>query len=93
MLTDEEVSKMTQDVYDRIAKCRDELTAFYDGRVVFACFADILGSLGAALIHTKLMPMERVASALTDVIGIALTRKSETQLVVLRTEVDKGGKQ
>lgn len=73
---------------------RDKVIAFYDVRLVFASYAEVLGSLAAAMIKNEIYSRAAMAHLLADMLADALTRESTTACVrTLGTEAIVGGKQ
>ena len=79
----DDVPKMVEDCLTQCVNLRGQLCAFYDARIVFASFCEIVSSLGASLIHTKVYPPEIVARMLSDLMADALTRECSTKLAYL----------
>jgi hypothetical protein len=62
--TAEELSAYTAEQTDECAKAifatRDLIMSTYDARIVFACYAAVLGSLGSSLRAAKIYKMEHL---------------------------------
>lgn len=86
---------------DQIDEClkkmyadREVTLSFYDARIIFAGYSEILASLGASLIATGVYPREVVAHLLADMLADTLTRESKTKIVYSGGESGvEGGKQ
>lgn len=73
---------------------RDKVIAFYDVRLVFASYAEVLGSLAAAMIKNEIYTRAAMAHLLADMLADAVTRESKTECVrTLGTDAVVGGKQ
>ena len=80
--------------FQQVANQRDNLTPFYDGRIIFACYAEMVQSLAASLIHTGGYSPQQMAILLADLVADALTRESKTKLMrVSGDDVIAGGTQ
>lgn len=60
---------------------REAILSFYDARIVFAGYSEILSALGASLIATGVYPREVVAHLLADMLADSITRESKTKIV------------
>jgi|ERR1035437_9469491 hypothetical protein len=76
----EMTTQMMDEVFSKLVEQRDQLAAFYDVRVLFAAYSEILIGLGAAMIHTDVYPRDAVAHLLAEVMVGAITRESTTRV-------------
>jgi hypothetical protein len=92
---------LPKEIADSLTACytaaldsRDQLTAFYDARHVFASYNEIISSLAAALIKNKIYTKREVAEIMAFTMAEALTRDSTTPVKhTYGTDVIAGGKQ
>jgi hypothetical protein len=71
-------TQMMDEVFSKLVEQRDQLAAFYDVRVLFAAYTEILSGLAAAMIHAGVYPRDGVAHLLTELMVSAITRESTT---------------
>jgi hypothetical protein len=90
----EYLSGQTEECMVLVIKQREQLCAFYDARVVFACYSACVSRLGAALRHTKIYTPEMLMRLFSETMIDALTAESETKLEHLdKRTMEKGSKQ
>jgi hypothetical protein len=86
--------KQLDECFAILRKGRDEVAAFYDVRLVFASYAEILAGLAAGIIKNKIYSPGQMGALLADMVQDALTRESKTVLELRHgTDVIEGGKQ
>jgi hypothetical protein len=86
--------KQLDECFAIICKNRNEVASFYDVRLVFACYTEIVASLAAGIIKNKVYAPAQMGALLADMVAEALTRDSQTVLELKHgTDVIQGTKQ
>jgi hypothetical protein len=86
--------KQLDEVFAILRQGRDQVAQFYDVRLVFASYAEILAGLAAGILVNKIYTPQQMGALLADMVQDALTRESKTLLEVRHgTDVIQGGKQ
>ena len=86
--------KQLDECFEILRKNRDEVAAFYDVRLVFASYLEIVGGLAAGIIKNKVYSPAQMGALLADMVQDALTRESKTVLELRHgTDVIQGRKQ